>query len=110
MKYCKVVAIMNITDYNTLHVPIQQLDVPGVTVSMVKGFGDYVNDFSPFGFSDNMKLEIYTTAEQAETIATELSALADQLTAGGVERVVLRLELQDRRGEAKLYSFWFDGR
>ena len=74
---------MNITDYNTLHVPIQQLDVPGVTVSMVKGFGDYVNDFSPFGFSDNMKLEIYTTAEQAETIATELSALADQLTAGG---------------------------
>ena len=39
MKYCKVVAIMNITDYNLLHVPIQQLGVPGVTVSMVKGFG-----------------------------------------------------------------------
>jgi nitrogen regulatory protein PII len=39
MKYCKVVAIMNITDYNVLHVPIQKLDVPGVTVSMVKGFG-----------------------------------------------------------------------
>ncbi len=83
MKFCKVVAIMNITDYNVLHIPIQQLDVPGVTVSMVKGFGDYVNGFNPFGFSDNMKVEIYTTAEQAEIIATELSALADQLTAGG---------------------------
>jgi nitrogen regulatory protein PII len=50
---------------------------------MVKGFGDYVNDFSPFGFSDNMKVEIYTTEEQAQSIATELSTLADQLTAGG---------------------------
>ena len=83
MKYCKVVAIVNITDYNALHVPIRQLDVPGITVSMVKGFGDYVNDFSPFGFSDNMKIEIYTTEEQAKTIAAELSSLADQLTEGG---------------------------
>lgn len=83
MKYCKVVAIMNVTDYNVLHVPIQQLGVPGVTVSMVKGFGDYVNNFNPYGFSDNMKVEIYTTAEQAEVIAAELAALGDQLTAGG---------------------------
>lgn len=83
MKFCKVVAIMNITDYNVLHEPIQRLDVTGVTVSMVKGFGDYVNNFSPFGFSDNMKVEIYTTEEQAETIAAELSSLADSLTEGG---------------------------
>ena len=83
MKFCKVVAILNITDYETLHLPIQQLDVPGVTVSMVKGFGDYVNEFSPYGFSDNMKVEIYTTEEQAQAVAAELSALADQLTQGG---------------------------
>ena len=83
MTYCKVVAIMNVTDYSVLHEPIQRLDVPGVTVSMVKGFGDYVNNFDPFGFSDNMKLEIYATQEQAETIAQELSSLADQLTEGG---------------------------
>lgn len=83
MKFCKVVAIMNVTDYSMLHEPIQRLDVPGVTVSMVKGFGDYVNNFSPFGFSDNMKVEIYTTEEHAETIAAELSSLADQLTEGG---------------------------
>lgn len=83
MKYCKVVAIMNITDYDVLHVPIQQMDVPGVTVSMVKGFGDYVNSFNPHGFSDNMKVEIYTTSEQAEAIAVELSSLGDKLTEGG---------------------------
>ena len=83
MKHCKVVAIMNVTDYSVLHEPIQRLDVPGVTVSMVKGFGDYVNNFDPFGFSDNMKLEIYTTEEQAESIALALSALADGMTEGG---------------------------
>jgi nitrogen regulatory protein PII len=37
----------------------------------------------PFGFSENMKVEIYTTEEQAKTIAAELSSLADQLTEGG---------------------------
>ncbi len=83
MTFCKIVAILNITDYEVLHVPIQKLDVPGVTVSMVKGFGDYVNEFSPYGFSDNMKVEIYTTEAQAESVAAELAALADQLTQGG---------------------------
>lgn len=83
MKNRKVVAIMNVTDYNLLNVPIQQMDVPGVTVTMVKGFGDYVNNFNPYGFSDNMKVEIYTTAEQAEVIGAELAALGDQLTEGG---------------------------
>ena len=83
MKYSKVVAIMNVTDYKVLHLPIQQMDVPGVTVSMVKGFGDCVNSFSPYGFSENMKVEIYTTAEQAEVIAAELAELGDQLTEGG---------------------------
>ena len=83
MKYCKVVAILNLSDYGALHEPIQRLDVSGITVSMVKGFGDYVNNFSPYGFSDNMKIEIYTIEEQAETIAEELSSLANQLTEGG---------------------------
>jgi hypothetical protein len=50
---------------------------------MVKGFGDCVNNFSPYGFSNNMKVEIYTSAEQAEVIAVELAALGDQLTEGG---------------------------
>ena len=83
MKYSKVVAILNLSDYGALHEPIQRLDVSGITVSMVKGFGDYVNNFSPYGFSENMKIEIYATQNQAETIAEELSSLANQLTKGG---------------------------
>lgn len=83
MAYCKVVAILNITDYRLISQTIQKLDVPGITISMVKGFGDYINEFNEFGFSDNMKIEIYTSAEQAEIIADTLSRIANESTAGG---------------------------
>jgi nitrogen regulatory protein PII len=83
MNYCKVVAIMNITDYSLIGESIQRLDVPGVTVSIVKGFGDYINEFHEFGFSDNLKVEIYTSAEHAEIVADTLSKLANEMTEGG---------------------------
>jgi nitrogen regulatory protein PII len=83
MNYCKVVAILTITDFGLISTSIQKLDVPGVTVSLVKGFGDYVNEFNEFGFSDNMKIEVYTSAEQAEIVADTLSKLANEMTEGG---------------------------
>ena len=83
MSYSKVVAIINITDYGLISDPLTKLDIPGVTVSMVKGFGDYLNTFEPHGFSDNMKIEVYTTTDQAEEVALQLSRLADEMTEGG---------------------------
>ena len=100
MPFCKVVAILNVTDYKMLHEPIQRLNVPGVTISPGKGFGDYVNNFDPFGFSDNTKVEVYTTAEQAEAVATALASLAKQLTEGG--GVVAIEPVQDLRNVQKL--------
>ena len=83
MNNCKVVAIMNITDYRLVSTEIQKLDVPGVTVSMVKGFGDYVNEYHPFGFSENMKIEVYTSEEHAEVIEDTLATMANEMTEGG---------------------------
>ncbi len=83
MNYCKVVAILNLTDYRLISQVIDKLDLPGVTISMVKGFGDYINQFNEFGFSDNMKIEIYTSAEQAEIVADTLTSMADEMTEGG---------------------------
>ena len=93
MNFCKVVAILNITDYGLISQTLQQLDIPGVTVSKVRGFGDYINQFNDFGFSDNMKVEIYTTTEQADRIAESLSSLANEMTAGGG---VIAIEPVDR--------------
>jgi nitrogen regulatory protein PII len=83
MDYCKVVAILNITDYRLISPAIHKLDLPGVTISMVKGFGDYINQFNEFGFSDNMKIEIYTSTEQAEIVADTLASMANEMTEGG---------------------------
>ena len=83
MSYSKVVAIINITDYGLISEPLMKLNIPGVTVSMVRGFGDYVNNFDPHGFSDNMKIEIYTSTEQASGIAEVLTRLANEMTEGG---------------------------
>ena len=80
MNYCKVVVIMNITDYGLINTAIH---VPGVTVSMVKGFGDYINTFNDFGLSDNMKIEIYTSEQQAEEVASTFTTIANDLTEGG---------------------------
>lgn len=83
MSYSKVVAIISVTDYALLSDALQKHNVPGVTVSMVKGFGDYVNEFDPHGFSDNMKIEVYTDSRQAEQLAADLAVLANELTDGG---------------------------
>jgi nitrogen regulatory protein P-II 1 len=83
MEYSKVVAILNISDYGLLSEALKSSNIPGVTVSRVEGYGDYVNDFAAFGFSENMKIEIYTDSEQAEAIAQQLSELANAMTEGG---------------------------
>lgn len=83
MNYSKVVAILNITDYGLISNELTAMNIPGVTISKVQGFGDYVNEYAPFGFSDNMKIEIYTNSKQAEEIAQLLSELASELTEGG---------------------------
>ncbi len=83
MNYCKVIAILNITDYGLISEQLKELHIPGVTVSKVQGYGDYVNEYAEFGFSENMKIEIYTIEDQAENIANLLSALANKMTEGG---------------------------
>jgi nitrogen regulatory protein PII len=83
MKFCKVVAIINITDFGQIRASLDAFDLPGVTVSPVKGFGDYVNEYAQYGFSDNLKIEIYTTEKQAEEIARVLKDKANEMTEGG---------------------------
>ena len=83
MSYSKVVMILNISDYELISDEIDKLNIPGISVSHVKGFGDYVNEFNPLGLSESLKIEIYTSSEQGENIAGLLSELASKMTEGG---------------------------
>lgn len=83
MWFSKVVMIMNITDYELISDKINKLNVPGITISNVQGFGDYINQYSPHGLSNSLKVEIYSSSEQADGIARSLSKLASNMTEGG---------------------------
>jgi len=83
MWFSKVVMIINITDYELISEEINKLNIPGITVNNVQGFGDYLNEYSPQNLCDSLKVEIYTSAEQANSIATTLSMLAEAMTEGG---------------------------
>lgn len=83
MNYSKVTAIFNTTDYGLISDDLAALDIPGVSVSKVEGFGDYVNEFTEFGFSENMKIEIFTTTKQARDIARRLVQRGNEMTEGG---------------------------
>jgi len=83
MVYSKVILIINITDYKLISDVIDKLNVPGITISRVQGFGDYLNEYSPQGLCDSLKVEIYSTSEQADTIAAALSKMAKNMTEGG---------------------------
>ena len=83
MSYSKVVMILNISDYELISDEIDKLNIPGISVCNVKGFGDYVNEFNPMGLSESLKSEIYTSSEQGENIAGVVSELASKMTEGG---------------------------
>ena len=83
MCYSKVVIILNISDYELINDEINKLNIPGISISNVKGFGDYVNEFNAHGLRDSLKSEINTSSEQAENIAKVLSELANKMTEGG---------------------------
>ena len=83
MWFSKVVMIMNVTNYELISDEINKLNVPGITISHVQGFGDYLNEYSPQGLCDSLKVEIYTSSEQADGIAKALSKMATNMTEGG---------------------------
>jgi nitrogen regulatory protein P-II 1 len=83
MWFSKVFMIINITDYELISDEINKLNVPGITISHVQGFGDYLNQYSPQGLCNSLKVEIYTSSEQADGIASTLSKLAINMTEGG---------------------------
>lgn len=64
--------IMNITDYELISKEINQLNIPGISVTKVQGLGDYFNEYSPQTLCKSLKIEIYTSSEQADDIANFL--------------------------------------
>ena len=83
MQYSKVVAIMNIVSYESIIADLKKINVPGISITPIKGCGGHRSHSGECELYENTKLEIYTTSSHAEEIAVYLSELLKERTENG---------------------------
>lgn len=81
--YKKVVMILNVSDYSLIAEDVNRLNIPGISVSKVEGYGSYINEFNDYGLCESLKVEVYTTVDEAQRIAEVFAELAKRMTEGG---------------------------
>ena len=102
MNYSKVVLILGVDDYSLLGEALEKLSIPGVSVSKLRGYGKYFNEYSSTGLSDSIKVETYCESSQAESIAEALAQLAAELTeTGGIVAIEPVSRLYNLRAPAR---------
>ena len=80
--YCKVTAIVRVDRLEQVEKALQDLRVSGVSVSRVRGYGEYADFFARDWMSPYARVEIFTSAEHAELIAGAVLRAASTGTRG----------------------------
>lgn len=76
MSFAKIVAIVRTTALADIERALQQAGVPGMSVSQVKGFGDYADFFRRDWMVSQVRIEIFIQEARAEEIAETLMEAA----------------------------------
>jgi len=82
MDYCKVTAIFRSEVLDKVEQRLQELGVPGISVTRVTGYGEYADFYNRDGLTRHVRVEIFTAAERAEPIAQAIMAAAHSGMAG----------------------------
>lgn len=67
--YCKVVAIVRNDVLENVERCLQQMGVPGITVTCIKGYGEYANFYRRDWMTDHVRIDIFTTTMRSDDIA-----------------------------------------
>ena len=67
-----VIAVIRSNVLENVEQRLREIDVKGISVSKVKGYGEYHNFFAQDGMVENVKLEIFTRADKVEAIAAAI--------------------------------------
>ncbi len=100
--YRKVTAIVRVDQLERVEKALQDLHVAGVSVSRVKGYGEYTDFFAHDWMSPYARIEIFTSAAHAprivETIigAASTGTRGDGIVAVGSVQSVLRIRSGSR--------------
>ncbi|UUZ76652.1 P-II family nitrogen regulator [Polaromonas sp. P1(28)-13] len=100
MNFKYVVAIVPPEAVESLERKLRNIGVGGVTLTKVKGFGEYKNFFTSDLLSEHTKIEIFTEESKVETLLNALleTALSDVPGAGIVAVMPVEKFLHLRTG------------
>ncbi len=88
----KVTAIVRMNCLERVERRLQDLLVPGITVTKVKGYGEYEDFFARDWMTEHARIEIFLRRERAEEIARAIVDAAHTGVAGDGIVVVLPVE------------------
>ncbi|MBL1319906.1 MAG: P-II family nitrogen regulator [Methylophaga sp.] len=69
MGFCKVTAIIQSTVLEKVEKALRTLNVPGISVTKVKGFGEYADFYKSDWMTSHVRIEIFILESQANEIA-----------------------------------------
>lgn len=69
MEINAVIAIIRTDALDQVEACLQELDIEGISISQVKGYGEYEDFYSRDHMTVHSRLEIFTSASRAEEIA-----------------------------------------
>lgn len=76
MNFRKVTAIFPDVLLEKVEKRLAEMGVPGITLTKVKGYGEYCDYYKKDWMSTHTRLEIFTQAEHAEAIANSIMEAA----------------------------------
>lgn len=76
MGYKYVIAVIRDDLLDALEAQLRRLRVRGLTVSKVKGYGEYKDFFSISQLTQHMRVEIFVDESKAETVANAIMEVA----------------------------------
>ena len=92
MKYRKVTAIIRRDVLEKVERKLQQIGVQGISVTWVKGYGEYADFYARDWMTSYARIEIFTTAEKVDGIAEAIMDAAHVGLSGDGVVAVLPVE------------------
>ena len=89
MKFRKVTAVIPRESLNSVERALRETGIPAITVTQAKGYGEYKNFFARDWKVGTARIEIFTTCDEAERIASVIMNAAHSVVAGAAGIVAI---------------------
>ena len=76
MKFSKVTAIIQPDILNKVEQKLHSINVPGMSISQVKGYGEYADFYTNDWMITHTRVEVIVEAQQAESVAEAIMSAA----------------------------------